>query len=257
MSVVDPDRLRRIARQHAHTSRLLGVDFLPRRSGVSAPSAGPGAPAADGPDPGSAGAPPARGADRGREAKRATLDELRQRHDRECPHCTRATAHTQTVFSDGDPAARLMFVGEAPGADEDRTGIPFVGKAGQLLNQMITAMGLSRESVYIANVLKARPPNNDTPTSEEASRCGPYLREQIRIVAPDAIVTLGNPATQFLLQTKQGITSLRGRWQEYEGIPLMPTFHPAFLLRQYTPENRRLVWSDLQAVIQRLNETGA
>lgn len=251
----DPDRLVRIARQHAHTSRLLGVDFLPRRSG--APPVSVPVPAIDEPPPPSE-APSRLGvvvASRDSDAKRALLDALRARHDKECPHCTRATTHTKTVFSDGDPGARLMFVGEAPGADEDRTGIPFVGKAGQLLNQMIVAMGLTREGVYIANVLKARPPNNDTPTSEEAARCGPYLKEQVRIVAPAAIVTLGNPATQYLLETKQGITSLRGRWQAFEGIPVMPTFHPAFLLRQYTPENRRLVWSDLQAVMQRLNET--
>lgn len=185
-------------------------------------------------------------------AKAAALEALRVRHDLECPHCTVATAHTQTVWGDGDPEARLMFIGEAPGADEDREGVPFVGRSGQLLNQMIVAMGLSRESVYIANVLKSRPPNNDTPTGEEAGKCGVYLREQVRIVSPAAIVTMGNPATQFMLGTKQGITGLRGRWQEYEGIPLMPTFHPAYLLRNYTAENRKLVWSDLKAVMERL-----
>jgi DNA polymerase len=185
-------------------------------------------------------------------AKAAALAALRVKHDLECPHCTKATAHTQTVWGDGDPEARLMFIGEAPGADEDREGVPFVGRSGQLLNQMIVAMGLSREKVYIANVLKARPPNNDTPTGEEAAKCGPYLREQVRIISPKAIVTMGNPATQFMLETKQGITGLRGRWQEYEGIPLMPTFHPAYLLRNYTPENRKLVWSDLKAVMERL-----
>lgn len=181
---------------------------------------------------------------------------LRERHDRECPHCTCATGHTQTVFGDGDPGAALMFIGEAPGAEEDREGVPFVGRSGQLLNQMIAAMGLSRERVYIANVLKARPPNNDTPTREEALKCGPYLLEQVRVVSPRVIVTLGNPATQFMLDTKQGITGLRGRWQEWEGVPLMPTFHPAYLLRNYTAENRKLVWSDLKAVMGKLAESG-
>ena len=103
-------------------------------------------------------------------------------------------------------------------------------------------------------MLKARPPNNDTPTGEEAAKCGPYLKEQIAIVQPEVIVTMGNPATQYILNTKQGITSLRGVWQSYEGIPLMPTFHPAFLLRQYTPENRKKVWSDLQEVMKRLKD---
>lgn len=148
-----------------------------------------------------------------------------------------------------------MFIGEAPGADEDREGIPFVGRSGQLLNQMIEAMGFSRATVYIANVLKARPPNNDTPTGEEAAKCGPYLAEQVRIIAPEVLVTLGNPATQYILDTKQGITSLRGRWQTYNGVPVMPTFHPAYLLRNYTPENRKLVWSDLQQVMVKLGSS--
>jgi len=243
----------RAARQLIATSALLGVDFVPvSLRTVTAPAAPPPPdarqPAAP-PHPAPAAQPAvtAPNSDRAR-----ALAVLRERHDAECPHCTRATGHTQTVFGDGDPDARLMFVGEAPGADEDREGIPFVGRSGQLLNDMIVAMGLSRQRVYIANVLKARPPNNDTPTGEEAARCGPYLAEQIRIISPAVLVTLGNPATQYLLQTKQGITSLRGRWQEYQGIPLMPTFHPAYLLRNYTPENRRKVWSDLQLVMEKL-----
>ncbi|MDX2115668.1 MAG: uracil-DNA glycosylase [Planctomycetota bacterium] len=188
--------------------------------------------------------------------RRALLAALRAEHDASCPHCTRATAHTQTVFGDGDPEARLMFIGEAPGAEEDRQGIPFVGASGKKLNEMIVAMGLSRDRVYIANILKARPPNNDTPTPEEAERCGPYLIRQIEIIRPAVIVTLGKPAASFILQTRDAMSNLRGRWFDFRGIPVMPTFHPAFLLRQYTPENRQKVWSDLKAVISKLEELG-
>lgn len=190
-------------------------------------------------------------------AKQQLLDALSQRHDRECPHCTTATAHTRTVFGEGHPDARLVFVGEAPGAEEDKTGRPFVGRAGQLLEKMIVAMGLSREQVYIANVLKSRPPNNATPTPAEVMKCAPYLAEQLQIVGPEAIVALGAPAAKFLLDTTDGISSLRGSWHacrlgELE-IPVMPTYHPAYLLRNYTPEARGKVWSDLQMVIKRLN----
>jgi DNA polymerase len=193
----------------------------------------------------------------GREARIAALDELRDRHDRECPHCTIATAHTRTVFGEGSPEARVFFVGEAPGETEDRLGRPFVGRAGEKLDEMIKAMGLRRDEVYIANVLKSRPPENRTPLQHEVDACGPYLAEQVRIIRPAVIVTLGGPATKFLLRTEAGITRLRGVWGRYavEGldeIPVMPTFHPAYLLRNYTPETRRQIWHDLQAVVRRL-----
>ncbi|MHC4833421.1 MAG: uracil-DNA glycosylase [Planctomycetota bacterium] len=198
---------------------------------------------------------PARGAD---SDKQAALDALRVRHDRECPHCTVATDHTQTVFGEGDPDADLMFVGEAPGETEDRTGRPFVGRAGKKLEDMIEAMGLSRSQVYIANVLKSRPPDNRTPLRHEIDACGGYLAEQVRIVAPRAIVALGGPAAKLLLETEVGITRLRGTWGRYRpddlDIPVMPTFHPAYLLRNYTPEVRKQVWSDLQAVLERLGD---
>ncbi len=169
-----------------------------------------------------------------------------------------------------------MFVGEAPGAEEDRTGRPFVGRAGQFLDKMITAMGLTRDEVYIANVLKTRPPNNATPTFEEAAACAPYLYEQIAIIRPEVIVTLGLPATRLLLNSTNSMSNLRGRWSsvaipanlphpetrpepnpgvEVGGVPavsVMPTFHPAFVLRAYTPENRKKVWSDLLQVVERL-----
>lgn len=238
--------------REAETLRLLGVDIIP--VGRAAERAGAaGAPADAEP------AAPAGGA-----GKAALLAALRARHDLECAHCTRATAHTRTVFGEGDPSAALMFVGEAPGAEEDRTGRPFVGRAGQLLDSMITAMGLSRDRVFIANVLKARPLDNATPTPAEADRCGVWLREQIGIIQPRVIVTLGKPASAFLLDSKESMSAMRGRWASYRGgpgvggrilaadIPVMPTFHPAFVLRQYTPENRRKVWSDLKAAMGKL-----
>jgi len=228
----------RAARQMVKAGQLLGVDFVPL-----SPRAAPAVEASQ----------PSPGGD-----KQRRLDELRQRHDRECPHCTHATAHTQTVFGEGDPNARLVFVGEAPGAEEDKTGRPFVGRAGQLLEKMIVAMGLSREEVYIANVLKSRPPDNATPTPDEVMKCAPYLAEQLRVIAPEVIVALGAPATKFLLDTTQGISALRGSWHSCRlgdlEIPVMPTFHPAYLLRNYTPEARGKVWSDLQMVIERLEE---
>ena len=187
------------------------------------------------------------------------LRELRERHERQCPHCTTATGHTQTVFGEGDSMARLVFVGEAPGETEDRTGRPFVGRAGEKLDEMIRAMGLGREQVYIANVLKSRPPDNRTPLQHEVNGCGPYLIEQLLVIRPQVIVTLGGPASKLLLGTDTGITRHRGAWAQWnppEGlgqpIAVMPTYHPAYLLRNYTAKTRAEVWSDLQAVMQRL-----
>jgi DNA polymerase len=190
-------------------------------------------------------------------SSQAALDELRARYEREAPHKRFVTAHTTIVFGEGDPCARLMFIGEAPGAEEDKTGRPFVGRAGKLLDDMIVAMGLQRADVYIGNVLKTRPPNNATPTMEEARLCAPYLFEQIRIIAPEVIVTLGLPATRVILDSTETMGRLRGHWGAFRGlagveVAVMPTYHPAFLLRSYTPENRRKVWSDLQQVMARL-----
>lgn len=191
------------------------------------------------------------------DVRQAALDALRERHDRECPHCTTATAHTRTVFGEGNPSASLVFVGEAPGETEDQLGRPFVGKAGQKLDEMIKALGLRREDVYIANVLKSRPPGNRTPLQHEVDACGPYLRAQLEIIQPSVIVTLGGPATKLLLGTELGITRLRGVWASVpigdREIPVMPTFHPAYLLRNYTQETRRQVWSDLLAAKASLN----
>ncbi|MFM7808668.1 MAG: uracil-DNA glycosylase [Planctomycetota bacterium] len=185
----------------------------------------------------------------------ALLDQL---HAHECPHCTTATAHTRLVFGEGNPDAELVFVGEAPGETEDKLGRPFVGRAGEKLDEMIHAMGLRREDVYIANVLKSRPPENRTPLQHEVDACGPYLIEQILTIRPEVIVTLGGPATKLLLATDVGITRLRGVWSDWRSpggeasIPVMPTYHPAYLLRNYTPQTRAEMWSDLQAVMGRL-----
>lgn len=194
--------------------------------------------------------------------RQAQLDALRDRHEEACPHCTTVRAHTKhVVFGEGNPNADIFFVGEAPGETEDLVGRPFVGPAGQKLDEMIKAMGLRREDTYLANVLKSRPPGNRTPLPEEIARCGPYLVEQILIVRPKVLVPLGGPATKLLLNVETGITKLRGTWAQWEPpagsglapIWTMPTFHPAYLLRNYTVETRRQVWSDLTKVIQRIS----
>lgn len=185
------------------------------------------------------------------------MAELRARYEAASPHREFGTPHTTIVWGEGDLDAELMFVGEAPGEEEDRQGRPFVGRAGELLDKMIVAMGLRRSGVYIANVLKVRPPNNATPTPEQAEVSAPYLYEQIGVVRPRVLVTLGNPSTKLMLRTTEGITKLRGVWAECEvpgvgAIPLMPTFHPAYVLRNYTEETRKQVWSDLKRVMERL-----
>ena len=171
----------------------------------------------------------------------------------ECTRCKLQAGRTNLVFGVGDPRARLMFVGEGPGADEDARGEPFVGRAGKKLDEMIAAIGLRREEVYIANVVKCRPPNNREPEPDEIATCSPFLYRQIEAIRPRVIVTLGAPATKTLLATREGITRLRGTWHEFRGIPVMPTFHPAFLLRAYTLENRRLVFEDLKAARVRMD----
>jgi DNA polymerase len=167
-----------------------------------------------------------------------------------CQECPLCESRTQTVYGVGAPCARLMFIGEGPGFDEDRLGEPFVGKAGHLLDRMIAAMGLSRAEVYIGNIVKCRPPNNRTPNPRETLSCLPYLFRQIETVAPEVIVTLGNTPTKTLLETEAGITRMRGNWQAFRQIPVLPTFHPAYLLRN--PADKRLVWQDLQDVMGRL-----
>lgn len=275
------------------TLRRLGVDVVPVRLELAEPkpavrgAARPplDAPAAGGPvaDGGAEAAPadespaytPVERPDRDLTSDEASalLEIVRTRYLELVPHRRFNSTHDNLVFGEGDPCAPLMFVGEAPGEQEDKTGRPFVGRAGQLLERMIVAMGLSRESVYICNVLKVRPPNNATPTPQEAAASAPFLLDQIRIVRPRVIVTLGLPATRLLLDTDQPMRALRGQFASFPpatfggptsvfsgtwdagAIPVMPTYHPAYLLRSYTDENRRKVWSDLKQVVERLGSS--
>jgi DNA polymerase len=175
-----------------------------------------------------------------------------------CPHL--ASSRTQTVFGVGNPDADLMFIGEAPGADEDKQGEPFVGRAGQLLTKIIKAMGFAREDVYIANVLKCRPDTpsgsfgNRAPTPPEMQTCLPYLVEQIDIIQPKILVALGAVAVEGLLGTRGAMRDLRGRWHSYNGTPLMITYHPAYLLRNQSPSEKRKVWEDMLQVLERLEK---
>ncbi|MFZ9888081.1 MAG: uracil-DNA glycosylase [Myxococcota bacterium] len=178
------------------------------------------------------------------------LERLRLDAIGDCHRCKLHRGRTQVVFGAGAAHARIVFVGEGPGSEEDRQGIPFVGPAGQLLTRMIEAMSLRRDEVYICNVVKCRPPNNRDPERDEVAACERFLKAQLDIIRPEVIVTLGRHATQTLLRSEVPISSLRGRWASYEDIPLLPTFHPAFLLR--SPEKKREAWSDLQEVMRKL-----
>ncbi|HEV8343252.1 MAG TPA: uracil-DNA glycosylase [Candidatus Binatia bacterium] len=185
------------------------------------------------------------------EAYRAkTLEELRSAIG-DCRRCKLWPGRTHLVFGVGNPRATVMFVGEGPGRDEDLQGEPFVGRAGQLLTDIITrGMGFRREDVYIANVIKCRPPENRNPEPDEVESCEPFLKKQIDLIRPKIIVALGKFAVQALLKSKVSITRLRGVWHDYHGIKLMPTFHPAYLLRN--PGDKKLVWEDIKKVIQEL-----
>lgn len=170
-----------------------------------------------------------------------------------CTRCPLWEGRTKIVHSEGNPQADLMFVGEAPGADEDASGRPFVGRAGQLLNKIIEAIGMKREDVFIGNINRCRPPGNRTPTLPEAQTCKPFLLREITVVRPKVIVVLGNTACQNLLETKVGITKIRGTFQDYFGVKVMPTFHPAYLLRD--PSKKREVWDDMKKVRDELNKS--
>ncbi|TMA94643.1 MAG: uracil-DNA glycosylase [Deltaproteobacteria bacterium] len=187
--------------------------------------------------------------------KAKSLEELRAAIG-DCRLCKLCSGRTNLVFGVGNPKAELMFVGEGPGRDEDLQGEPFVGRAGQLLTDIITkGMGMKREDVYIANVVKCRPPENRNPEPDEVAACEPFLKKQIDVVQPRVIVGLGKFAVQTLLQSKIPITKLRGKWHSYHGIKLMPTFHPAYLLRN--PADKKLVWEDIKKVIQELRGENA
>ena len=239
---------------YLHDLRDSGVDGLPLGAAVGATAA---------PEPAAAAVassvvPPvavdtvapvgfvAEGAIHGLDAVREELGE--------CHRCRLGDTRTTLVFGTGNPQARLVFVGEAPGGDEDRQGIPFVGEAGQLLTKIVQAMGYGRDEIYICNVLKCRPPQNRNPQSDEIEQCHPFLLKQLRAIGPEVIVALGSFAAQTLLKSKEPISKLRGVFHDYHGIPLMPTFHPAYLLRN--PGAKREVWDDMQKVMKRLGSQG-
>jgi DNA polymerase len=183
-------------------------------------------------------------------ADRAAALQLIREDIGDCTRCALHKGRHKIVFGDGSPSARLMFVGEGPGADEDAQGIPFVGRAGQLLNNMIAAMGLKREEVYIANVVKCRPPGNRTPEPEEANTCSPFLFRQIDVVRPQVLVALGATAATYLLGQRQPLAGLRGRVHAFRGTQLIVTYHPAFLLRD--PRQKKEAWADLQIAMKEL-----
>jgi DNA polymerase len=217
-----------------------GIDALPPR----APQQEPAAPAVSAAGQLALAPSPSAG-------ERPTLAQVREQLG-ECTRCRLAQGRTQIVFGDGNPQAALMFIGEGPGETEDLRGLPFVGRAGELLTQMIEkGLGIARSEVYICNIVKCRPPNNRTPMSDEVATCRVFLDGQIDAVRPRVIVALGKPAASLLLGRDVAITRARGTWHSYRDIPVMPTFHPAFILRQYTAENRRLVWNDLKAALER------
>ena len=179
--------------------------------------------------------------------KEADLEKI-YREMKTCHLCPLGKTRRNLVFGAGNPSARIVFVGEAPGADEDEQGLPFVGRAGQLLTKIIEAMGLKRKDVYICNILKCRPPGNRNPLPNEIGLCELFLKKQLQIISPQVICALGTFAAQTLLKTYIPITMLRGRFHSYEGIKLMPTYHPAYLLRN--PSAKKLVWEDVQMIIK-------
>jgi len=185
--------------------------------------------------------------------KRKRLIALDINEVRGCTRCRLCETRTNTVFGEGDPDAKIFFIGEGPGENEDLKGRPFVGRAGELLDKMIAGMGLKREQVFIANIVKCRPPNNRVPMPDEVATCTPYLERQLEIVRPKVIVTLGLPSLKYMMNDpKLTMGRSRGQWREWRGIKLMPTFHPAYVLRQYTDETRAAVWSDLKQVLAEL-----
>jgi uracil-DNA glycosylase len=272
---IPDDILRGSLVRHLETDLLLGVRAVPlsvpapSRSRLPATTTRSQRPAGDGGTPVKTGGARSAAGALPRELRLqagASEDEVAQRREalrlldeqqvKVCTKCHLCQTRTKTVFGQGHPAARLVFVGEAPGRDEDLQGLAFVGKAGQLLTKMIEAMGLSRDDVFICNTLKCRPPDNRTPTPNEIAACWPFLDQQLQIIQPEVIVALGKPASQTLLRTTESIGRLRGQFHDYyisgtpmvgKPTPLMPTFHPAYLLRD--PSEKGKAWSDLKQVM--------
>ncbi len=232
-------------RSHLETLQAWGVRYVPKALALTPPSPVPSAASSPVWEPllplGGKPAP----------LQRLSLREL-ESVALQCTECKLHRGRTHVVFGVGNPKAELMFVGEAPGRDEDLQGEPFVGRAGQLLTRIIEAIGLARRDVYIANVIKCRPPNNRNPQEDEIARCEPYLTRQIELIQPKVIVALGTYAAQTLLKTNLPISQLRGRFHRFHSTRLMPTYHPAFLLRN--PERKRAVWEDMQLVQRELRQ---
>jgi uracil-DNA glycosylase len=212
--------------------REIGIDYVPVRR-ASPPGGRPGT-----------------GGGRKRDGAEETLEDIRRDLER-CDRCVLCgNAASRIVFGVGNPDARLMFVGEAPGEEEDRQGEPFVGAAGRRLNRWIARIGLRREDVYITNIVKCRPPGNRVPLPDEAAACLPFLQRQIRVIRPEVICTLGATAVNYLLRVNERITKTRGLWREHEGIPVLPTYHPAFILRNQAREHE--VFTDCDRLAERL-----
>lgn len=238
-------------RAHLLYLRSTGIDGLPTTSIIDAPAPRVERPPSERPQAVASVAPPSADLfDLPTVRAAGTLDDLRATIG-ECRRCKLAPGRTHLVFGVGNPHAALMFIGEGPGRDEDLKGEPFVGRAGQLLTEIITkGMKLRREDVYIANVVKCRPPENRNPEPDEISACQPFLRRQIEIIGPKVIVALGTFAAQTLLGVRTPISRLRGHWYDYHGVKLMPTLHPAYLLRN--PADKKLVWADIKMVLAEL-----
>ena len=232
-------------RTHLQWLEKFGVTGVPRGGRRERPGSGTGTGTGTGTGAGAG----ARGESLGLVRLEAVRTELG-----DCTRCKLSGGRKTIVFGVGNPDAKLVFVGEAPGFHEDEQGEPFVGDAGALLTKMIIAMGRKREDVYICNIIKCRPPGNRNPEPDELAACEPFLRQQLGAIRPRAIVALGKFAAQALLRTDASISTLRGHFHEYQGIPLMPTYHPAYLLR--TPTAKRMVWDDLQLVMKHLADLG-
>jgi DNA polymerase len=251
-----PEDLARHARRHLEGLRAAGIEWLPDGS----PPAPPAAAAVSLPVVSAEAQPSLWGLDALPPASGAMTREERQqalaalaRRVAQCARCAElASTRTQTVFGVGPLDPELCFVGEAPGADEDRLGQPFVGAAGQLLDRIVAACGMKREEVFICNILRCRPPGNRQPQPDEAAHCREYLDATLELVRPKFICALGAIAVKYLLNTAQGITRLRGRFLEYRGIPVMPTYHPAYLLRN--PAGKKDVWEDMKKLLARMGK---
>ena len=254
-----PEELARQARQHLESLRAAGVEWLPGAHTAPLPVLPAKGPAAVATTPTLfAAAEPAAVGEPTLEQRRQALELLAEQVST-CSRCSELySTRTQTVFGQGNPGAELCFIGEAPGADEDAQGLPFVGAAGQLLNKIIAACGMKREEVYICNILKCRPPGNRTPRPDEAGNCREYLERQLELVAPKFICTLGGCAAQNLLQTTQSLGKLRGRFHDYKGIQVLCTYHPAYLLphrcadKKQELERKKAVWEDMKLLLARM-----